>query len=68
VLDFVNVVAKPAALIEVAQHGMRQEIHRVHLIGAHELLLTQMQVFQRRAQLMQIRLPLTHGWPSFPSE
>jgi hypothetical protein len=66
-LNLVNIRAQTPALIEVTQHRVRQKIDRIRFVRASQFLLAQVQVFQHRAQLVQIRLPLAHGWPSFPA-
>ena len=66
-LNLVYIRAQTPALIEVTKHCVGQKIDRIRLVRARQFLLAQVQVFQHRAQLVQIRLPLAHGWPSFPA-
>ena len=66
-MELMDIPTKPAALFQAADHRVGQVIDRVRLIRQGKLLLAHVQLFQRVTKMEQVRLPLAHGWPSFPA-
>ncbi len=59
-----QVLAQPAAAIQIAEHALGQDAQRVVVLRPLQLLPAITQMFEHVAQPQQIRALLTHGSPS----
>ena len=61
-----DIPAEPTTLVQAVHHGVGQIFNRIRFVRQSQLLLAKVQVFEGVSKMEQIRLPLTHGGPSFP--